>query len=254
MASSDSQLELKRRARRRLVGAVALALLAAVVLPMVMDHEPRQSSQDIQIRIPGQDQGAIAHGTPAPQEPDKPGAGAAAEGSAAPRAEAEPDTRPAAATATAPVAKPPAAAPAETRPAPAPAASSERADAAAKAPVAPPPKPDAAPAKPAADASKAAADAAQAQREAERVRAALEGRDAGQYYLQIGVFADAANARNILAKSQAQGVAAKGDTVDVKGQKSTRVRAGPFASRDEAERARAKLKQAGLDGKLLEAP
>ncbi|HHW63868.1 MAG TPA: SPOR domain-containing protein, partial [Rhodocyclaceae bacterium] len=33
--SDAENLEIKKRARRRLVGAVALALLAAVVLPMV---------------------------------------------------------------------------------------------------------------------------------------------------------------------------------------------------------------------------
>ena len=53
--AQDGQLELKKRARRRLVGAVALALLAVIVLPMVMDQEPRPLTQDIQIRIPSQD-------------------------------------------------------------------------------------------------------------------------------------------------------------------------------------------------------
>ena len=36
---SDANLQLKKRARRRLVGAIAFAGLAAVVLPMVMDEE-----------------------------------------------------------------------------------------------------------------------------------------------------------------------------------------------------------------------
>lgn len=54
--SSDPQIQLKKRARRRLVGAIAFAGLAAVVLPMVMDDEPRQHVQDVQVRIPGQDQ------------------------------------------------------------------------------------------------------------------------------------------------------------------------------------------------------
>ena len=54
--SSDADLQLKKRARRRLVGAVAFAGLAAVVLPMVMDDEPKQQVQDVQIKIPGQDQ------------------------------------------------------------------------------------------------------------------------------------------------------------------------------------------------------
>ena len=54
--SPDANLQLKKRARRRLVGAIAFAGLAAVVLPMVMDEEPKQQVQDVQIRIPGQDQ------------------------------------------------------------------------------------------------------------------------------------------------------------------------------------------------------
>ncbi len=55
MADNDSQIDLKKRARRRLVGSAALALAAAIVLPMVMDHEPRPASQDVQIRIPSQE-------------------------------------------------------------------------------------------------------------------------------------------------------------------------------------------------------
>ncbi|MBL8422458.1 MAG: SPOR domain-containing protein [Candidatus Accumulibacter phosphatis] len=63
--SSDPQLQLKKRARRRLVGAVAFAGLAAVVLPMVMDEEPKQRLQDVQIRIPGQEQVPVRPAEPA---------------------------------------------------------------------------------------------------------------------------------------------------------------------------------------------
>ncbi|WP_341648746.1 hypothetical protein [Thauera humireducens] len=56
--SDAENLEIKKRARRRLVGAVALALLAAVVLPMMMDQEPRPASGDIQITIPRSRSGA----------------------------------------------------------------------------------------------------------------------------------------------------------------------------------------------------
>lgn len=57
MASTapDLQTELRKRARRRLLGAVALALTAAIVLPVVMDHEPRAPAQDIAVRIPARD-------------------------------------------------------------------------------------------------------------------------------------------------------------------------------------------------------
>lgn len=53
----DDATQLKKRARRRLIGAVALALLAAIVLPMVMDHQPAPSLKDIQVRIPSPDEG-----------------------------------------------------------------------------------------------------------------------------------------------------------------------------------------------------
>ena len=41
MEDTDVQLQLKKRARRRLVGAVAFVSVVAIVLPMVMDHQPR---------------------------------------------------------------------------------------------------------------------------------------------------------------------------------------------------------------------
>lgn len=50
--SDAESLEIKKRARRRLVGAVALALLAAVILPLMMEQEPHPGSGDIQISIP----------------------------------------------------------------------------------------------------------------------------------------------------------------------------------------------------------
>jgi DedD protein len=43
---------LKRRARRRLIGAVALTTVVVVVLPMVLDKEPRPIDQNIELRIP----------------------------------------------------------------------------------------------------------------------------------------------------------------------------------------------------------
>ena len=60
MDDNDAQLHLKKRARRRLVGAVFFVSVVAVVLPMVMDHEPRQTVQDVEIRIPGQDEKSFA--------------------------------------------------------------------------------------------------------------------------------------------------------------------------------------------------
>ncbi len=53
----EESTQMKKRARRRLIGAAALALLAAILLPMVMDHQPAPALKDIQVRIPSPDEG-----------------------------------------------------------------------------------------------------------------------------------------------------------------------------------------------------
>jgi DedD protein len=55
---------LKRRGRRRLVGAVALVLLAVIVLPMVFDPEPRGTAP-VSVRIPGENETPFAPKPPA---------------------------------------------------------------------------------------------------------------------------------------------------------------------------------------------
>lgn len=56
MAKEQQDVEtLKRRGRRRLVGAVALVLAAVIVLPMVFDPEPRGTGSTLSVRIPGED-------------------------------------------------------------------------------------------------------------------------------------------------------------------------------------------------------
>jgi DedD protein len=57
---SSPTIDLKKRARRRLVGAAALALFAVIVLPIVMDSEPKPNGQEIQIHIPSQDGDSLA--------------------------------------------------------------------------------------------------------------------------------------------------------------------------------------------------
>lgn len=49
---TEDELNLRRKARRRLVGAIALTLAVVVVLPMVLDSEPKPAGQDIDLRIP----------------------------------------------------------------------------------------------------------------------------------------------------------------------------------------------------------
>lgn len=51
----DPALPEKRRARRRLIGAIALVLAAIIGLPMIFDSEPKPFSDEIAIQIPARD-------------------------------------------------------------------------------------------------------------------------------------------------------------------------------------------------------
>jgi DedD protein len=65
MAEEQQDVEtLKRRGRRRLVGAVALVLAAVIVLPMVFDPEP-PGAPAVSVGIPGEDETPFAPKLPA---------------------------------------------------------------------------------------------------------------------------------------------------------------------------------------------
>ncbi len=66
------EIQLRKRARRRLVGAITLVVLMVTVLPMVLDDEPKPVGQDIAISIPspqGGDAPFRAAPTPEPSNP-----------------------------------------------------------------------------------------------------------------------------------------------------------------------------------------
>jgi DedD protein len=86
MAEALDVNTLKRRSRRRLVGAVALVLLAVVVLPMVFDTEPRQTEPAVSVRIPPEDDAKFAPQLSSAPTPTAP----AASSKPAPAASAKP--------------------------------------------------------------------------------------------------------------------------------------------------------------------
>lgn len=51
----DNEDKLKRRARRRLIGAVTLTLAIVILLPMLLDSEPKPGGQNIELLIPDKD-------------------------------------------------------------------------------------------------------------------------------------------------------------------------------------------------------
>jgi DedD protein len=199
MADNGAALDLRRRARRRLIGAIALVLALVIVPPWIMDLEPRRVTTELKVEIPPQDANRL-----------KP---------------------------PAVVARPSDAAPAPARPAPA-----------AEAKSAP-----AAPDKPKADATKAATktDAATVARAAPGAKSADAKRaeailNAEGFVVQLGVFADKENAKKLEARLAKAGVQHYSESVAAGGGEQTRVRAGPYPSREAAEEAREKLKRMGL--------
>ncbi len=217
MSENDAQLELKKRARRRLVGAIALALLAAIVLPMVMDQSPKQPVQDIQIRIPAQDAGAFTSRI----LPVKPGASPTPlppSGSAI-KAESKTDSK------------------SEQKDK----AASSKGEASPAATASMPPEPRAA--------SPVVNKIIAKKPEEPKAKPAPAAPSGEQWVVQLGAYRDQANVRNLTAKLKQQGYNFYTEALpSPDGISKTRVRAGPFSNKEAAEAARSRIKRIGVDG------
>lgn len=192
---SEQEIQLRKRARRRLVGAIALVLLMVTVLPMVLDDRDSQTPQpEIAVNIPSQDGNDFSSRI----VPVEPGAEDALQ------ANQSPDT---------PVESP--------LPQPAPLPVPE------PAPV-PEPKVEAAPVTPSAPAKQAVVN---------------DG-----FTVQIGVFSDAGNVKQLQSKLDAAGFKPYTEKLGMPGGTKIRLRVGSYATRAEAEKVRDKLKAAGTTG------
>src|SRR5690606_6075037 len=60
----------------------------------------------------------------------------------------------------------------------------------------------------------------------------------GRFVVNLGSFANQANARALLGRLKAAGLAAYSESISVDGKPALRLRAGPFAARGDAEAAR----------------
>jgi len=217
----DEQLQFKKRARRRLVGAIALALLAVIVLPMVMDQEPRPLTQDIQIRIPSQDTSAVSTlarsvtGKPAPTP--------------LPAVAKPVDATPSAPPATAPVAA--------AQPVVSPTVN----------PAVKPEKPPVASAKPESPKSDPASTAKPPKAsESPPEKAAEPPPNKEQWVVQLGAYQDPANVKSMQSRLKGIGLPSFTEKVDTPQGPRTRVRSGPFPSREAAEKAQAQLKKLAI--------
>lgn len=242
----DPTLPEKQRARRRLVGAIALVIGAVVVLPMVLDSHPRPVTDDIAIDIPNRPATVPSHANddavgkrdvPADVAPDSAsGAAAAVASSAAARSAARAEETGGSNKSTPSDKSDKAAQPAVKSAGAAPQTgrsqgSSKAAGSAAKTSSGK-------------EATAAAADATNATTNEPNTGSAAPG---ARFAVQLGVFADDANAKRWESKLKAAGVPAYIEhRKQADGSTRSMLRAGPFADRAAASAAIAKVREAGL--------
>ena len=70
----------------------------------------------------------------------------------------------------------------------------------------------------------------------------------GEYVIMIGAYSNEDNVRNLKAKLAEKNIKTYSEPLQTPGGTKTRVRAGPFASREAAEKALEKMKQIGVSG------
>ncbi len=232
---ADPILPEKKRARRRLVGAIALALAVAVGLPMLLDSEPKPLSSDIDIRIPSKERVA------APSAPVAPSAAldAREEIVDAPTAVAPRDV----ATVNVAPAKPTMKMlPKEDKP--------------VEAKVTPPAKPAEKPAEKALAKKVEEKPAVKTERplDAARAIAILEDKPVGaagqKFVVQVASLASQEKVDELRAKLRAEGISSFTQKVKTKEGELIRVRVGP-SSREDADKIRARLGKIGLGGTVV---
>lgn len=204
----DDESNLRRKARRRLIGAVALTLAVVVILPMVLESQPKPTGKDIDLRIPSPDKvGEFVPGTAVSET-----------AGTAPPAASEIVTTPI--PLTAPVIATPAPAPELTKPAPV---------------------PETAPSKTLEHKPSETQKSTETQKPPE-IRSADNSASAESFVAQVGAYSNQRAAKQELKKLKKWGFKAytekSGDKI--------RVRVGPYADREKAEKVVGLLEKHGL--------
>ena len=248
-APADNLAQALLRDRQRLIGAVVLVGIGVIGFPLLFETQPRPIPVDVPIEIPRKDNAPAlrlpderATAPPERQLPTDPAPAAQAKPEVSPREAAKPEIitetaaeaglepkaapRNEASTATAPLRAPPAAA----------------ASAAARPAPKPEPRPAAAPAEP---------SRAQAFLEGRASAAAPASAPAQRFIVQIGAFADPALARETRLKVERLGMLTYTHVAQTPQGARTRVRVGPVATRQEADKLAERLKAAGLPAAIL---
>jgi DedD protein len=190
-STSPDASEIRRRGRQRLIGAVAIALLLIVFVPMLLDSEPRPGRDGPTLDIPPKDN--------APPLPAPPAATAdKAPVAAAPEKSAEEAKKPAAKVAVVE----PKAAPAKAAPAPA----------------------------------------------AAKVAAATPAKEG--FVVQVGAFADDGHLSQVKGKLALANIEAYTERAG----SLTRLRVGPFPTKEAAEKSAADVRKVVPDAKVVPLP
>jgi len=220
----------RRRARHRLIGAVVLVLAAVIGFPVLFDAQPRPVAVDTPIVIPERQAAAPLLGAAAvppeqapakpllpPPEPVTPQASLDAREEVVPSEKEKVAEKPA-----------------------------EKAPAAKEEAKASPPAKS--------DKPEKSSPAVTAKEEASKAQALLDGKaDAatGRSIIQAGAFSDAAKVREVRRKLEQAGFKTYTQVVEKDGKSSTRIRVGPFASREEADKVVARIRKLDLQASVL---
>lgn len=211
MPDNDEALDLRRRARRRLIGAIALVLALVIVPPWIMDLEPKPVVTNLTVEIPKQEPGVLK----APAAPSAPKSEKSGVSPSTPTPTANPE-----------VPRPPDVKPESGLP-----GDKAKTEASKGAP------------KSTAVARAAPAETSTNDAEAKRAEAIL---NAESFVVPLGAFANRDNVKQLEARLSKAGVEYFTETVATPAGEQTRVRAGPFPTKDIAEKTREKLKTLGL--------
>ena len=213
-SQSEQEIQFKKRARRRLVGAIALVLLMIVILPMLLQDKVQQAANEVVISIPGQDSQLEAKPNSEPvQIPDAvQSSNNLTPETSMPDSEASVSASLAQSTASsnAQVSTPTTLPAVETK---------QQATAAA---VLPGDKPK-----------------------------TVTASDSTSFIIQIGVFSAPDKVKQLQVKLSEKGLKSRADLVDTSKGKKTRLRVGSFSSKSDAEAALLKVKSLGFSDAVI---
>ena len=213
---SEEEILLRKRARRRLIGAITLVILSVVFLPMVLDDEPRQEQQEIDILIPSENMADDAYPWIPPENApsDEETAIAPDPGKLLPFSDSEyPEEM-----------------------------TNIRPNGGSMKSIPVPAR------KPLVVQSSISEKAVTGNRNnSDHTRSSAKSLEA-VFVIQLGAFSDASKARQQQQSLVANGISAYTETIKVGNNEMTRVRIGPFATREAAEAEHEQLKKIGLSG------